>query len=70
MVAPQVRFSEEIIQNKAILDLYKENLIESCHDISMGGMWLSLVEKVLGEKGKAFVGVSINLEESFLRTKL
>jgi len=63
-VAPQVRFEDEKEQNRLILELYKHNLIESCHDISMGGLWITLVEMVLGERGKAFVGLTIDLSLS------
>ena len=63
-VAPQVRFEQEKKQNELVLDLYKHNLVESCHDISMGGVWVSVIEMVLGERGKPFVGLELDLSTS------
>ncbi len=60
-VAPQVRFDQEKKQNKLVLDLYNNKLVESCHDISMGGLWISVIEMVLGERGKPFVGLELDL---------
>lgn len=62
-VSPQVRFDEERVMNRAILDLYQSGLIESCHDISSGGSWIALIEMVLGERGKPFVGIDISLND-------
>ncbi|RAP29840.1 phosphoribosylformylglycinamidine synthase subunit PurL [Candidatus Marinamargulisbacteria bacterium SCGC AG-343-D04] len=59
---PQVRFEEEKRQNKLVLDLYNQSLIESCHDISAGGVWEAIVEMVLGERGKVCVGVKLDLK--------
>tara|TARA_B100001989_G_C24503035_1_gene446023 strand:+ start:1 stop:852 length:852 start_codon:yes stop_codon:yes gene_type:complete len=64
LVTPQVRFDDEKVQNKAILELYNHNLIDSCHDISTGGAWLSLVEMVLGERAQPRVGVELNYHHS------
>jgi len=63
-VAPQVRFADEKKQNELILNLYHDDLVESCHDISMGGTWIALIEMVLGERGNSFVGITINLSDS------
>ena len=51
-VAPQVRFEDEKIQNQSILNLYSNRLVEACHDISTGGMWLALLEMIFGERGQ------------------
>ena len=59
--APAPRFDEERNQNNSILALYKAGMIDSCHDISSGGLWTALVEMVLGERGKAFVGAAIDI---------
>ena len=61
-VAPQVRFEEEKELNSVILQLYKEKLINSCHDISSGGAWIALVEMVLGERGISYVGLDILID--------
>ncbi|RAP27356.1 phosphoribosylformylglycinamidine synthase subunit PurL [Candidatus Marinamargulisbacteria bacterium SCGC AG-333-B06] len=63
-VAPQVRFLDEKQQNDLILTLYQHNLVESCHDISMGGLWVTLIEMILGERGNPFVGLEIDLSTS------
>jgi phosphoribosylformylglycinamidine synthase subunit PurL len=56
-VAPQVRFDEEAAANKAIYDA--QSHITACHDISMGGAWVTLTDMILGERGKISVGLSL-----------
>jgi len=60
-VAPQVRFEDEKKQNALILKLYDQHLIESCHDISSGGFWVTLIEMLLGERGQPFVGATLDI---------
>jgi phosphoribosylformylglycinamidine synthase subunit PurL len=70
-VAPQVRFDEEAKQNKAVNQLIKDQLISACHDISMGGLWLSICEMLFGERGLNKVGVELELAaESSVITSL
>ena len=65
-VAPQVRTDEEAIMNKLVLELIQKKQLLACHDISIGGVWQSLVEMMLGEHGKPKVGMSLDFsnEES------
>jgi phosphoribosylformylglycinamidine synthase subunit PurL len=69
-VAPQVRFEDEKCQNKAVLELYKKNLVEACHDISFGGLWLTLLEMLFGERGTINVGIESKIitNDSILAT--
>lgn len=62
-VAPQVRYDEEDKQNKAVYALIQEGLIVACHDIAMGGLWQTLIEMVLGERGLFSVGLDIELSD-------
>ena len=43
--------------------LYENNLLASCHDIASGGMWVTLIEMILGERGLFKVGFDCNLSE-------
>ncbi|MBT6121459.1 phosphoribosylformylglycinamidine synthase subunit PurL [bacterium] len=59
-VPPQVRYSDERLQNTWVSKEIESSLISSCHDISMGGLWLALVEMAMGRNGKAEVGMTLN----------
>ncbi len=63
-VAPQVRFSEEAAQNKAVFTCIQEGLLSACHDISMGGLWTTLTEMLLGERGVFRVGAELKIASS------
>ncbi|RAP37686.1 phosphoribosylformylglycinamidine synthase subunit PurL [Candidatus Marinamargulisbacteria bacterium SCGC AAA071-K20] len=60
-IAPQVRFHEEDKQNKLIHDLINSRKLTACHDISMGGLWMALVEMVCGERALPSVGLELTL---------
>jgi phosphoribosylformylglycinamidine synthase len=60
LLAPQVRFEDELLQNKAILSLYEKKLVHSCHDISVGGLWQTLLEMCLGERGIFRCGITFD----------
>ncbi|RAP32853.1 phosphoribosylformylglycinamidine synthase subunit PurL [Candidatus Marinamargulisbacteria bacterium SCGC AG-410-N11] len=62
---PQVRFEDEHTINKVMLQLNQRRLLSSCHDISMGGMWISVMEMVLGERGLSKVGLALDLDSQF-----
>jgi phosphoribosylformylglycinamidine synthase subunit PurL len=62
-IAPQVRFKDEAKNNKQVHKLISERLITACHDISMGGLWIALLEMVLGERGLYKIGLDIDLDE-------
>jgi phosphoribosylformylglycinamidine synthase II len=59
--APQVRFNEESINNKALLKLIDNEWIEASHDISLGGLFSCVSEMILGERGRVHCGVSLRL---------
>ena len=61
-VAPQFRAEEEARQNKFVLDLIQSKQCEACHDISAGGLWMTLTEMVLGERANSKCGAELNLE--------
>ena len=61
---PQVRLSEEAKQNHFIYDLHLKGILRSVHDISIGGLWMSLVEMVMGEHAVFRVGAELNATDS------
>lgn len=65
-VAPQVRLTDEAAQNKAIHDLIQASLVSACHDISSGGLWTTLCEMLLGERGLHQVGAAIFCNQDLL----
>jgi len=62
-VAPQVRFEAEATANKAIYQMIHNKTILSCHDIAMGGVWISALEMMLGQNGRPTIGVSLNFSK-------
>ncbi len=60
--APRVRFEEEKRQNAMIVHLIEENLISTCHDISAGGLWVTLSEMLFGERGQVISGAELTLK--------
>ncbi|RAP32109.1 phosphoribosylformylglycinamidine synthase subunit PurL [Candidatus Marinamargulisbacteria bacterium SCGC AG-414-C22] len=68
--APQVRFDDELKQNKFIYTSIQQKLVEVVHDISMGGLFQTVVEMILGERGYAKVGAELQLENQSLVTTL
>jgi phosphoribosylformylglycinamidine synthase subunit PurL len=62
-VAPQVRYKEEDSQNKLIHQLINGKQLSACHDISMGGTWVALVEMMCGERGVPTVGLDISFPD-------
>jgi phosphoribosylformylglycinamidine (FGAM) synthase-like enzyme len=60
-VAPQVRFDEENASNEAVYTLISRQLLSNVHDISIGGLWQTLVEMVIGERGRCEVGLKLDL---------
>ncbi len=61
LCAPQVRFEEEAKQNKVVYALIQSGQLQACHDISGGGLWVSIVEMLLGERGSGDVGAHLTL---------
>ncbi|MFT5171088.1 MAG: phosphoribosylformylglycinamidine synthase II, partial [Candidatus Marinamargulisbacteria bacterium] len=56
---PQQRLGDASLQNKSVYQMHQKNLISACHDISAGGLWLCLVEMILGERGHFRTGLSL-----------
>lgn len=63
-IAPQVRFKEEASANKLIYELIQKNIVLACHDISMGGLWVTLCEMLLGEHANFKAGAEITIPET------
>lgn len=61
--APQVRFDDELKHNKAVYDLFQKGWIHACHDISMGGLWQTLIEMMMGERGLSQIGLDVRLPD-------
>lgn len=57
----RVRFDEERAMCGAVSDLARECLVESCHDISDGGLAAAVVEMLLLAAPDAVVGAAIDL---------
>ena len=62
-VAPQVRLDAESKQNKAVLTAIQNKFVDVVHDIAMGGVFQSLVEMSLGERGYINVGIQLELSQ-------
>ena len=63
--APRLRLSIENHMNQAIYAGIQSGYIQHAHDISSGGLWVSLVEMILGERGYARAGVTLTLSELY-----
>ena len=57
--APEVRFDTENKLNQVVYKLINENRLAAVHDISMGGLYVALVEMLLGERGNFSLGAEI-----------
>ena len=62
-VAPQVRLDAESKQNKAVLTAIQNKFVDVVHDIAMGGVFQSVVEMSLGERGYINVGMQLELSQ-------
>jgi phosphoribosylformylglycinamidine synthase len=60
-VAPQVRFQEEALANNLVHNLINQQQVLACHDISAGGLWVTLSEMLLGERSNFKFGASITV---------
>lgn len=64
---PQPNFKEAAKEIHLAADLIKEGLVESCHDISDGGIAAAVAEMCLGGNGDGRVGAKINISTIGLR---
>ncbi|MFN3910368.1 MAG: AIR synthase-related protein, partial [Candidatus Anstonellaceae archaeon] len=70
-VAPKVRLEENLRLYKHLSKAIKNNLLNSCHDCSDGGLAIALAESCIGSDMGAFIDLSnlkelTNLDEQFL----
>jgi len=66
---PKVNFEEEKKRIYAILDCIDNGLLLSCHDISDGGILVSLAEMILGGEADGKIGISVNLDVDLAASK-
>ena len=64
---PQIDFEKEKKMIYAITDAIDKGLLLSCHDISDGGMAVTISEMILGGDADGQIGVELNLDFSDLR---
>lgn len=69
-LAPEVRFDAENKLNQVVYKLINENKLATVHDISMGGLYVALVEMLLGERGNFSLGAEIEIRNLDLFTFL
>ena len=65
---PKVNFEREEKRIYAIIDCIDQGLLLSCHDISDGGILVSLSEMILGGEADGKIGASVNLDFTDLAT--
>ncbi len=65
---PKVDFEREKNMIYAIIDCIDEGLLLSCHDISDGGLFVTISEMLLGGEADGIIGAEINLDFSHLRS--
>ena len=65
---PKVNFEKEEKRIYAIIDCINQGLLLSCHDISDGGILVSLSEMILGGEADGKIGASVNLDFTDLAT--
>ena len=63
----QINLEQESAQNACVYNLFQNNYIHACHDISTGGSFLSLVEMLLGERGTYQVGADITFKHDLFQ---
>lgn len=59
-----VRLDEEKKMNQFVHSLMSEDKIRHCHDVSMGGLWVTLCEMLFGEKGNFCIGLKLVIPSS------
>jgi phosphoribosylformylglycinamidine synthase subunit PurL len=64
---PIINFEEHRNMTYSIIDCIENGLILSCHDISDGGMLVSISEMILGGEADGTIGAAINIENARLR---
>jgi phosphoribosylformylglycinamidine synthase len=59
---PLVRFEEERNNIYAVIDSINAGLAKACHDISNGGMIVTIAEMMMGGRANGHLGAEINLD--------
>lgn len=63
--APAVRFDDEQLVNMCVYECIQAGLIKNCHDVSQGGVWVSLCEMFLAG-AESPLGASLSIPEQSL----
>ena len=64
---PDINFEEHRNMVYAIIDCIEDRLLLSCHDISDGGMFVTIAEMILGGNAEGKIGANINFNYADLR---
>ena len=64
---PKIDFNEQKGMIYGIIECIDKKLLLSCHDISDGGMLVTLAEMILGGNADGEIGADINFNYTFLR---
>ena len=64
---PKIDFNEQKGMIYGIIECIDKRLLLSCHDISDGGMLVTLAEMILGGNADGNIGMDINFNYTFLR---
>jgi phosphoribosylformylglycinamidine synthase len=64
---PEIDFKKERSMIYAVIDSINDNLLLSCHDISDGGIAVTISEMILGGNADGKIGAEINLDLNSLR---
>jgi phosphoribosylformylglycinamidine synthase subunit PurL len=65
---PIIDFKEHRDMTNSIIDSIENELILSCHDISDGGIFVTIAEMILGGEANGIIGAEINIENTILRS--
>jgi phosphoribosylformylglycinamidine synthase subunit PurL len=60
---PSIDFEKEKNRIYAVIDCINSGLLLSCHDISDGGVFVTVSEMILGGEGDGVIGADINFED-------
>ncbi len=67
---PQIDFDNEKVMIYGIIDCIEKRLLRSCHDISDGGVVVSVVEMILGGDADGKIGVELQFNDELRTDKL
>lgn len=67
---PKIGFEQERNRMYVILDMIDARLLLSCHDISDGGLAVTIAEMLMGGNGKGRIGAEMQLNDALPTSKL